>query len=480
MSAEPARLEASVDHVAASTGMPWRKRLAILLALFSVAELVGSFFFASRGDPRFPVGKNIFEIAAMASIVLFPIVGALIIQRRPTTRVAWLMIASGVGLGLGLLTFAYGVTGLPPAPPRPFALEVALFSQLLFVPSIVSGTALIFLFFPTDRLPGPRWRWAVAMTVVGALLYELASLVRPGHLDPETFPGLVNPLAVPAALGPAVEIALGAGNAMTLAAVGLSALSLVLRYRRAGPVEAAQIRWIALVGGLLFVAFAVGALELGEVSDVAFGIGLILLALMPIAIGIAITRYHLYDIDRLINRTLVYGSLTAILAGVFTAGIAFARWLFVTATGETSDVAIVLTTLVVATLYAPLRKRLEAFVDRRFKYDEHRFGAYRSELKQLLSMVGPAGAAERLATEAFEELSATGAAVVDDKDQAIATAGEWPVPAVARLAIPGGRGGLKAILVGPRRDGEPHDPRAITELQEVAALAARAVVRSEG
>jgi hypothetical protein len=276
------------------------------------------------------------------------------------------------------------------------------------------------------------------------------------------------------------DVALVLSNAMTLAAVGLSALSLVLRYRRADPVEAAQIRWIALVAGLAFVAFAVSALPLGEISDVAFGIGLVLLALMPIAIGIAITRYHLYDIDRLINRTLVYGSLTAILAGVFTAGIAFARWLFVTVTGETSDVAIVLTTLVVATLYAPLRKRLEAIVDRRFKYDEHRFGAYRTELKQLLSMVDPAQAAERLANEAVEELAATGAAVVDDKDQAIATAGEWPASSVARLPIPGGRGGLKAILVGPRRDGEPHDPRSIAELQEVAALATRAVPRPEG
>lgn len=477
MSAESGRVESSIADSEASAGMTWRRRLATALALFSVAELVGIVAFASGGDPRFTVGANIFEIALLGSIVLLSVVGALIIHRRPSTRVAWLMIASGVGIGLGLLSFGYGATGLPPAPPRPFALEVGLFSQLLFVPSIVSGTTLIFLFFPTDRLLGPRWRWVVATTVVGALLYEVASLVRPGELD--MFPGLMNPLAVPAAIGPAVEIALVAGNTMTLAAVGLSALSLVLRYRHADPVEAAQIRWIALVAGLAFVAFAVSALQLSQISDIAFGIGLVMLALMPIAIGIAITRYRLYDIDRLINRTLVYGTLTAILAGVFTAGVGLAQRLFVAVSGEASDVAIVLTTLVVATLYAPLRKRLEAFVDRRFKYDEHRFGPYRTELKQILSLVEPAEAAERLAAEALRELRATGAAVVDGKDQPSGTAGEWPVPAVARLAIPGGRGTLKTILVGPRRDGEPHDPRAIAELQDVAALAARAVTRPD-
>ncbi len=172
-------------------------------------------------------------------------------------------------------------------------------------------------------------------------------------------------------------------------------------------------------------------------------------------------------------------ALTAILAGVFTAAVGLAQRIFVAVSGEKSDAAIVLTTLVVATLYAPLRRRLEAIVDRRFKYDQHRFGAYRSEVRQRLSLIDPMGAAERLALETVRELAATGAAVVDDADLPSGTAGTWPVPPVVRLPIPSGSGALWAVLVGPRVDGRPHDPRSIVELQELATLVAAAALRPE-
>jgi hypothetical protein len=196
---------------------------------------------------------------------------------------------------------------------------------------------------------------------------------------------------------------------------------------------------------------------------------------MPIAIGIAIMRYRLYDIDRLINRALVYGSLTAILAGIFTAAVGLAQRLFVATTGESSDVAIVITTLVVATLYAPLRKRLEAIVDRHFKYEDREFGAYRDDIVRVLEVIEPRRAAERLAAEAVRELEAIGGAVVDAADVATASAGDWPVPAVVRLPIPGGHDRLSTILVGARRDGRPHDPRTIVQLEDTARMVATAV-----
>ena len=255
--------------------------------------------------------------------------------------------------------------------------------------------------------------------------------------------------------------------------MALAAISLVLRYRQANPVEAAQIRWLALVGGIAAPAFLVSALPIGPVSEAAFGVSLVTLSAMPIAIGIAITRYRLYEIDRLINRTLVYGALTALLAGIFTAGIGLAQRLFVSVTGQKSDVAIVLATLVVATLYAPLRKRLESLVDRRFKY-AGRFGSYRSELGQLLTLIDPVRAAQRLADEAVRELGASGCAVVNANDRPTATSGEWPQPTAARVPISGGQRGLDAILLGARKDGQPHDPRSIAELATVAALAAEA------
>ncbi|MFL5778764.1 MAG: hypothetical protein ACJ761_07450 [Chloroflexota bacterium] len=131
-----------------------------------------------------------------------------------------------------------------------------------------------------------------------------------------------------------------------------------------------------------------------------------------------------------------------------------------------------------ATLYAPLRKRLEALVDRRFKYDERQFGPYRDEIRRILSVLDPTSAAQRLAAEVLRELSASGTAVVDHDDRPVATAGDWPVQAVVRMPIPGGSSGpLEAVLVGPRLDGLPHDPRSIAELAELVALVAAAVRR---
>jgi hypothetical protein len=455
-----------------------RKWLATSLAILSVAEVLGILLLASGGDARIPFGTDVVTIGVtigfLSSVILFPAVGALIIQRRPATRVAWFMIAGGVGLGLGFLTFGYGATGMPPAPARPLALQALVISQLLFVPSIVSGAVLVLLHFPSDRLPDRRWRPVVLMAVVGTALYLVGSTFRRGDVDPESFPGLPNPLSAPAALAQAVDIAGGIGNALLTVAALLAAISLVLRYRRADPVEAAQIRWMALVACIAIPAFAISSLPIGPIREGAFGVGVLALSAMPIAIGIAITRYRLYDIDRLINRTLVYGALTAILAGVFTAGIGLAQRLFVSVTGQTSDAAIVLATLVVATLYAPVRKQVEGLVDRRFKYDERRFGAYRSELGQLLSLIDPDRAAKRLADEAVRELRATGCAVVDANDRPTVTSGQWPQPTEVRIPIPGGQRGLHAILVGARKDGQPHDPRSIAELEEVATLVGEA------
>ena len=454
--------------------MTLRKWLATSLAVVSLAQVVGILVVGSNGDPRFAIALDVPTVGFLSSVILFTTVGALIIQRRPATRVAWFMIAAGYGLGLGLLTFGYGATGLPPAAPRPLALEAVVFSPLVITPSIASGTVLLLLHFPTDRLPSPRWRAVVATTLIGMVLYIAGTSFRSGELDPETFPGLQNPLGAPAALAPLVGIAGVMGAALLIAGLALAAISLVIRYRRANPVEAAQIRWVALVGGIAAPIFAISSLPIGPISEAAFGIGTIMFSAMPIAIGIAITRYRLYDIDRLINRTLVYGTLTAILAGIFTAGIGLAQRLFISVTGQKSDVAIVLATLVVATLYAPLRKRLEAVVDRRFKYAD-RFGAYRSKLEDLLSLVDPARAAARLADEAVRELRATGGAVVDAEEKPTATSGEWPQQTALRIPIQGGAERFHAILIGARKDGQPYDPRSVAELTELAALAASAV-----
>jgi len=451
------------------------QRLAAALGVVAIGLVVGNLAIGGLGDPRYSVGLTLINVAFLSSVLTFPIMGALIVQRRPYTRVAWLLIMLGLAVGVGLLAYGYGVVGQPPRS-LPLALPVLVLSQLFFLPALVIATTWILLLYPTDQLLTARWRWAGVLSLVAAGAFVVGTLFQPIELDPETLPGVYNPLGVAGPAGELMKQLVGAANPIGLGALALGLAAVIQRYRRADPVVAAQIRWLALAASVAIVALGISIPDT-PFDDLLFGLGLTSLALMPIAIGIAITRYRLYDIDRLINRALVYGSLTAILAGVFTAAVGLAQRLFVAATGQTSDGAIVATTLVVATLYAPLRKRLEAIVDRWFKYESRQFGAYRAQVRAYLDMAEPMAAASRLAHEAYAELDPAGIAVVDQRGEVIATAGIWPQPIVMRLPVGRGDRSIGTLLVGPRRDGRPHDAREVEDLADLAILVGSAAVR---
>lgn len=470
----------SAPPTVADPGARRLQRLATLLAICAILVALGVAAFGAFGDPRFTLPLNLVTVGFFAIVALFSVMGALIIQRRPSTKVAWLMIGLGLGIAVGLLLFAYAVNGLPPAAPLPLALEMLVVSGVFFTPAIGGGTIFILLLFPTDRLVSPRWRIVGYVGLAGIVIGNIGGIFRPGELDPETLPGVLNPLAAPQELADLADFALAIGNLLLTVALLLASASLVVRYRRAGSVEAAQIRWLALFAILAAVFFAITTAVTGPVAELAFGLGLVSLAGMPIAIGIAITRYRLYEIDRLINRALVYGSLTAILAGTFTAGVGLAQRIFVAATGETSDAALIGATLVIATLYAPLRKRLEAVVDRRFKFEDARFGGYRDELTKHLALTDPARASRRLVDEAVRELDAVGGAILDRAGAVVASSGTWPSELAVRLEIPDGRfkGPGAVLVVGARRTGREHDPGRIEALREVVALAGAAMAQA--
>jgi hypothetical protein len=342
-----------------------------------------------------------------------------------------------------------------------------------------SFAALVLALFPDGRVVGPRWRSVVALAVVGQIIRTLEVAFGEARLPLVT--GAANPYRLSGLSGDVLRASstFDVGSVLVESALALAALSLALRYRRASLDGRRQIRWILLAG---FVAL-VGALPLtlvlflpGVISPSVDVIGILFLALTaaPIATLIAITRYRLYEIDRIVNRALLYGSLTAILAGVFTAGIGLAQRVFVGVTGVSSDWAIVLTTLVVATLYAPLRKRLEAIVDRRFKYERFRFGAYEHDLADLLSLVDPSLAAQRLIRETVTELRAGGGAVIAKDGSVTANAGTWPAEVIARVPIPHGTERLSTVVLSRRSDGSAYRAEDLEELARVAGLAARA------
>ena len=457
----------------------WFAIVLTVVAMLAVAGLL-----LLQDESRFRFELTLTSLGFLGIIILSPTVGALIIQRRPFTRVAWLLVFIGVSLGLGLLTAAYGATGVEPGGPagsgRPLALAALVVSGLMFVPALGVATTFVLLLFPTDRLLSPRWRPAAAMAIVGGVVWEIGALFRPGDLDPDGVWNIPNPLGAPADLAPVIEALPAISGALILPGFLLGVGSLVVRYRRAGPVEAAQIRWLALVAVIAVPVLVLASFELGPVSALADELGVVFLAFMPIAIGIAISRYRLYDIDRLINRTIVYGSLTAILAGVFTAAVGLAQRLFVAVTGDKSDAAVVATTLIVATLYAPLRKRLDAIVERRFKYEQSRYGAYREELRKTLSLVDASSAAERLVAEIARETGLADVAVVDAAGTPTARRGTWPISEGLKIDIPEGRGELSAVVVSPLAGRRALDDRRRAEIEEIAALAARTVRRSEG
>ena len=455
------------------------RRLAALLAIIAVLEALAVIALGARGDPDFPLLRNFNLVTTgfLGTIVSFPVVGALIIGRRPRTRVAWVMIGIGTGMGTAILTAGYGAIFVGPAGANqaPLAFELLLFSQILFVPTFGLGTTTLMLLYPTDTLLSARWRIVLVLAVLGSVLWDLGAVFRPGQLDHNTLV-IPNPLGAPADLQPLFELLVAASSLLTIVGLVAAGASLLVRYRHGDSVVRAQLRWFGLIAAVVVIAFTLAAVAQPN-SEVFFGLAVSAVACLPIAIGVAITRYRLYDIDLIINRALVYGSLTAILAGVFTAGVGLGQRLFVAFTGASSDAAIVLATLVIATLYAPLRKRLEAVIDKRFKYETRRFGSYADKVKSVLAVISPPRAAESLAREAVSELGAVGAAVLDERGAVVASAGAWPLASDARTTTISiaDSGPIRAIVVGPERNGRDHAASDLAALEEVGRLTAEAV-----
>jgi hypothetical protein len=236
---------------------------------------------------------------------------------------------------------------------------------LVYVP-----TSFLLLLFPDGRLPSSRWRPVAWCAVLGLIGFVAGTALQPGPLG--DFPQILNPYGVDSLILDAVGLA---GVILASASMVASAISLIVRMRRAGRAQRQQIKWLAYGGALVVGSvFASGVLSTIWSPDV--GIALISLSLLglPIFTGVAIARYRLYEIDIVINRTLVYGALTAALVAVYFGGVATLQALLRAFTGQEQQpqLAIVVSTLAIAALFNPLRRRIQSFIDRRFyrsKYD---------------------------------------------------------------------------------------------------------------
>lgn len=344
-------------------------RLGTAAVALTVACCAAEFWLSLVG-PGQAADSTSLTVALTCLVVLPPLefsaVGLIITRRARETRIGWVLCAIGVLFGLGFVftdappyLFRHDVRG-------PGLLVPAVIGTYIWPAFLVSVVALLLL-FPTGRsLPG-FWRrvlpWAIPVTGVSVVL----SALSPGRLT--TVP-INNPLALPYV----PELAAQAQVVVSVGLLLLGVAGLVQRFRVSRGEERQQLKWFTYSGAVTAVFF-LGAFT-GTLLGTILTFGYFLaITMIPIAIGIAITRYHLYDIDAIINRTLVYAVLTGSLVALYAASVLGLQSLLKVLTGGAGDLAVAVATLAVAAAFNPWRHRLQAFIDRRFyrsKYDAAR------------------------------------------------------------------------------------------------------------
>ncbi len=354
--------------------------LSLALTLLSLVFLI-----LNLSHPDVPVYS--FWIENVLFSVGFSIVGAVIVPRLPPeNRTGWLFCAIGLLWAVAHSAAEYAIYALLVAPGSLPAGEAV--SWFFTWPPITALGLMLFLvlLFPDGRLPGDGWRWFSRLGALATVVAVISQALTPGPIgaglpirNPLGFEGLPN-VSRPV-------------QALMFALISAAVVSLFVRRTRASEVERLQIRWFAY-------AFAMGAcgvivknlvaepLDLMWLGRFGYALDLIGTAGIPISMGIAILRYRLYDIDLVINRTLVYGALTLMLAVVYFGGVATTQAIFRVLTGQEQQpqLAIVASTLVIAALFNPLRRRIQNFIDRRFyrrKYDAAKtLGAFSARLRE--------------------------------------------------------------------------------------------------
>ncbi|MDP9382995.1 MAG: hypothetical protein M3Q29_23235 [Chloroflexota bacterium] len=312
-----------------------------------------------------------FGVLLAVLLLTFPTVGALVASRRPENPIGWIFCVVGLLFGVGAFADTYASYALSAHPGALPGVEYAAWvAAWIGGPSGLLAAALLFLLFPTGTLPSRRWRPVAAMAFIGSPLTALGWAFEPGPLDTQS--SIDNPLGIRGAVGGVLETLGTIGGALLNVSLLAAALSLILRLRRARGVERQQLKWFAYSATMMVGGFAASLVLSGLANSIAWSLGFLGFMVLPVATGIAILRYRLYDIDRIINRTLVYGTLTAILLMMYLGSVVSLRGLLFGFTGQSSQLTIVASTLAAAALFNPLRRRIQSFIDRRFyrkKYD---------------------------------------------------------------------------------------------------------------
>ena len=322
------------------------------------------------------VGSNGVSVLILGAS--FPVVGWLIASRRRENRIGWMFLAAGVMFALVTFSGAHAQYGLVVEPGSlPLAEVTAWLSTLAWVPAYTL-LILLLLFFPDGRLPSRRWRPIIWIAAVSAFLMLVPSAIAEWPYRGLALLTGVSPATGEPLLDPALDTAnllQGVGSALSLIVALAGAGALVIRFRRSVGTEHQQIKWFAtaaIVELAVFLPMGVGGVELPTPFDAL--VAMIAAPLIPIAIGVAILRYRLYEIDRIISRTIGWALTTGVIVAVFAGIVIGLEGILSRVTGG-NTVAVAASTLVAAAIFQPLRRRVQGAVDHRFnraRYDAQR------------------------------------------------------------------------------------------------------------
>jgi hypothetical protein len=353
----------------------------LIVPLYIAGACAYYFLMIRAGLSDDEVVDNVAGVMLGVGFGAFAVVGALLVVRRPANAIGWILAAIGLmvsifNAGGGYATYVMATRGRPDA----LAVLGAWVANCYWF--LMLALALIYLpmLFPDGRLLSRRWLPVAVLGAIAALGFVLPrALVDTIPVNELPGRGIANPIGIEGLDKPGNLPIFGVIEGLFLVAAVGAVASVVVRFRRSRGVERQQMKLFAyvivvLIGGSVLASGISDLTGVGWLEGSSFVLSMVGLMCLPIAVGIAILRYRLYEIDLIINRTLVYGPLTATLAVVYFGGVATTQLVFRTLTGQEQQpqLAIVVSTLVIAALFNPLRRRIQAFIDRRFyrrKYD---------------------------------------------------------------------------------------------------------------
>ena len=374
-------------------------RIAAILAFSSLAMVATSLVLLvpNVALPTFlPLG--FFGIGTLVFGVTLPAVGWLIVSRSPANRIGWLFLLSGLLQAIDTFAQQYATYGLMGHPgSMPFADLAAWVYNWAYVPGLLLFLPALLL-FPDGTLPSPRWRPVVWLVAAAAVLTLPAQLAASWEYRGAGLISVVGPDIYSGRNSLAGQL-VGVGGLLLMFGMGAVVAAVVVRFRRSVGIERLQLKWFAFAAvltivmlmGFSLVAFAAGSTAIPAPFDSIAGIAEG--ALLPIAVGIAVLRYRLYDIDVVIRRTLVYVPLTALLAGLYAASIGISQRAFIAVIGQQSDGAIIVSTLLLAATFTPIKNAIQGRVDRAFrdaKDAARRLGSFTQAVHDQTSTPDPA------------------------------------------------------------------------------------------